>query len=142
MNEQAGLDDFGFYGFDDFVEGKYDGFKVWLVKLQGKVGRGLQPWDADAQTLQVCGPHGAGRNHDGAVAFAKAGTAIEQNIFVSQRGISRKADCGDVVGFGEGRLVERLNVREDVSELIARRGELVGRKRIEHKRVIGIGRVG
>jgi len=64
--------------------------------------------------------------------------AIEQNVFVPESGVGGKADGGDVVGFGERGLIQRLDIREDVRVLETGRGELVSGEGIKHEGIIGI----
>src|SRR5215468_392885 len=141
MNQQAGFDEFVPDGVENFVEGHDNGFKIGLEQLQGKVGGSLESGDGNAFALDLFLFHGLGGNYDGAVAFAKAGAAIEQDVFVANGWVGGEADRGDVVGFNERGFVEGLNIGEHVGVLVAGRLELVRGQGVKHECIVGIGGV-
>ena len=110
MNEQASLDHFLLNGFDDFLKGQNHRFKICLVEFEGEIGRGLQAGHGDALASKLRWLQGLGGNDDGAVAFSEAGAATEQDVLVAESGVSGKANGGDVICFGEGCLVQGLDV--------------------------------
>src|SRR5450432_1068180 len=85
MNEQAGFDGFGLHGVENFIEGHDHGFEVRLEKFKSEIGAGLQTGDGDALTGQLFFAQGLGGNDDGAVIFAEAGAAIEEDVLVAER---------------------------------------------------------
>src|SRR5260370_720062 len=109
-----------------------------VVRLERQIGGGLQPRHGDWFARQFSWLKGLGGNDDGAVAFAKTGAAIEEDVLIAERGISGKADGGNVVSFRESRFVQRLNIRKNMDVLVPRRRQLVSRQRIKHERIIGI----
>ena len=141
MNEQTRFHHFVLHRFNNFIERHHHGFKIRLVELQRKIRRSFQARHADALALQILRPHGLGGDDDRAVAFAEACAAIEQNIFIAQRRISGETHGGHVVGFRQRGFVQGLNVGKNVRVLVARRRQLVGRQRVKHERVVGIGRM-
>src|SRR5260370_7480850 len=124
MNEKAGLDPFLLNGVDDFVEGHHHGFKIRLVKFEGEVGGGLQPRHGDALAPKLRWLKRLGGNDDRAIALAETGAAIEQDVLVAEGGVGGKTDGGDVVGFGESSLVQRLDIRHNLGVLVSARNQL------------------
>src|SRR5208283_174486 len=141
MNEQTGFDNVVFHGFDDFVEGQNDRFKIRLKELQREISGSFQTGHANAQALELLCLQSFCGDNDGAVAFAEAGASIEEDVGVAQRRIGGEAEGGDVVGLRERGFVQRLDIGEDVSELVPRCGQLVGGQGVKHESVVGIGRV-
>ncbi len=84
--------------------------KIRFEEFEREVRGRLQPRDADAFAGQIFFFHVVCGDDDGAVAFAEAGAAIEENVFIAERRVSREADGGDIVGFGERGFVQGLNV--------------------------------
>src|SRR6266851_9825562 len=114
MNEKAGLDQLLLNGVDDLVEGHHYGFKIRLVKFEGEIGGGLQPRHGDALAHKLRWLKRLGGNDDRAIALAETGAAIEQDVLVAEGGVGGKTDGGDVVGFRERGIVQRLDVRKDM----------------------------
>src|SRR5713101_2117043 len=77
-------------------------------------------------------------NDDGSIVLAEACAAIEQHVLVAQARVGGKAQSRHVVSLGYRRIVESLDIGEDVRVLIPRRAELVRGQRVEHEGVIGI----
>src|SRR5712692_3202355 len=138
MNEKAGLDPFLLNGVYDFVEGHYHGFKIRLVKFEGEIGGGLQPRHRDALACKLSWFKRLGGNDDRAIALAETGAAIEQDVLVAEGGVGGKTDGGDVVGFGESSLVQRLDIRQNVGVLVSGRSELMSGEGIKHEGIVGI----
>src|ERR1700674_1642641 len=101
MNEKTSLDYILLNGVHDFVEGHYHGFKIRLIEFEREIRGGLQPGHGDALAGKFGRLKGLGGNDDGAVAFAEAGAAVEQDVFVAKRWVGGKADGGHVVCFSE-----------------------------------------
>ena len=83
-----------------------------------------------------------GGDHDGPVALAETGAAIEQYILFTQGGIRGEAQSRDVVSFLESGFVERLNIGKDVGVLVARGGQFMRGQGIKHEGVVRVGRMG
>src|SRR5216117_71211 len=102
---------------------------------------GLKTRNGNALSGKLGGLQGFGRNYNRTVAFAETGAAIQEDVFVTKGRIGCKTDGRDVVRFAQRSLVQRLDIRQDVSVFVTGRGKLMRGQSIKHEGVIGIRRM-
>jgi len=142
MDKEPSFDDVVANSLDDFVERHDHRLKVRRKEPQGEIGGGFQAGYTDALAFEFVGFHGCRRNDDWAITLAKARAAVEQEVFVAEKGVSGEAKGCHVIGFRQCGFIERLNVGKHVGVLVTWGGQFVSGQRIEHKSVVGIRRMG
>jgi len=118
-------------------------------KLGAQESAGHEPRDGDLPRAEPCllllergiggWPVPLERHEHRAVAVTHARSARKQGILVEQMGVSVDRDGREMEFATHGTLIERLDVLEDVMKLVAHQVDLLGRHRVEHEGVIGIG---
>ncbi len=81
------------------------------------------------------------RNDDRPVAGADARTVWEERVVLLNERIRGKRDRGDLETAGARPLVQRLDVAQDLLELVTAGVDEIRRERPVHERVVGIGTV-
>src|SRR5208282_2166484 len=79
MNEQTRFDNIVLHGFDDFVEGQNDRFKIGLKEFEGEISGSFQTGHANAQALEIVCLQSFCGDNDGTVTFAEAGASVEKD---------------------------------------------------------------
>ena len=141
VNQQARFDFLVAHGVENLVERHGDGFDVGLEELQRQIGSGERAGNGDFAALEVVFLDRMRRDHDRAVALAEARAAIEQQVLVGDKCVAVEADRRDVVGLVARRVVQRLDVAEDVIELHARQADFARGQGIKHEGIVTVGRM-